>query len=106
MPRRPTYHKPRQAAAEAVAYERSTQRKADRAFYNGPRWRSLRAAYLAEHPLCEPCDAAGRVVSAAQVHHRKERKDCPALAFEWSNLESVCLPCHNAKRGRQDAEAT
>lgn len=101
MPAKIPTHRPASSAHAAKAYERSAQRTEDRAFYNGKRWRGLRSAYLSQHPLCAPCEKVGRIEPATQVHHVEERKDKPDLAYEWDNLESVCLPCHNAKRARR-----
>ena len=76
------------------AYEADASRAADRAFYKSPAWRSCREAVLAANPVCNEC----RRVPAEQVHHRLERRDRPDLAFTASNLEALCLPCHNGKR--------
>jgi len=92
-------HRSAHVARSRAAYERSPVRKADRAFYNSPRWRRLRALKLKTSPLCERCKANGFVTRAAQVHHMVERKARPDLALDIANLQSVCLPCHNAARG-------
>jgi 5-methylcytosine-specific restriction endonuclease McrA len=84
--------------AQRRAYERQPSRAEDRAFYSSRPWRELRALKLSMQPTCEPCEAAGRVTVATQVHHIKERKPFPSLALDLDNLESCCLPCHNAKR--------
>ena len=38
-------------------------------FYQSARWRTVRAAFLREHPLCGVCAARGRVVPAVVVDH-------------------------------------
>lgn len=35
----------------------------------GSRWCKIRAAYIAAHPLCEDCLAAGRITPVQEVHH-------------------------------------
>ena len=79
----------RQAARQYDKYERNpdTWKR-----YNG-QWRKIRAAYIAEHPLCEMCEKEGRLTPAREVHHR--------LAIgkgggnEWKNLQAVCHSCHS-----------
>jgi 5-methylcytosine-specific restriction protein A len=58
----------------------------------------LRAAYLAENPLCEHCAAQGRVTAAAEVDHIKpfHAVEDP-LRLDWSNLQSLCKTHHSQK---------
>lgn len=91
-------HRPIAMQQSRVGYERSAVRVADRKFYNSARWRRLRAAKLSASPLCEPCRASGRITKAVQVHHVEARKARPDLMLVMSNLQSVCIPCHNALR--------
>lgn len=100
MPRKiPTFRPgPLSAHVARRAYESSRPRQADKNFYSSARWVKLRAAFLAEHPLCADCQRQGRLTPAVHVHHVKERKTYPDLALDWDNLESACVPCHNAKR--------
>jgi len=98
MPSRIPYHRSVNMTNDSEAYSRSEKRQEMQRFYHSPRWRRLRAAFLAENPLCLECAQAGRVEAAVDVHHIKERADYPDLAFEWSNLEPICKRCHNAKR--------
>ena len=103
MPKRIPTHRAPGARHSAEAYEHTPERMADARFYASTRWRRLRVSFLAEHPLCEDCRKAGRLTSAAHVHHVLERKDRPDLALDPSNLEALCPPCHNAKRRAQPA---
>jgi len=61
------------------------------------RWRKLRAMKLAQQPLCEHCQAQGRVTPATQVDHIVEVMLRPDLAFELGNLQSICHRHHAAK---------
>lgn len=74
-------------AAEQV-YERS--RAKEHVFYRTARWRRVRAMKLARDPLCEECGAP-----AGEVHHVRRRRDAPELAYELTNLRSLCKPCHS-----------
>jgi len=62
-------------------------------------WLRLRAAKLAEDPLCERCLAAGQTQEAHEVHHKIpfQGLDDP-LRLDWDNLESLCRPCHRGVR--------
>lgn len=65
-------------------------------FYNTKQWRKLRAAHLMTNPICQECHNA----VATEVHHitpiltafseAEQRK----LAFDPTNLMSVCETCH------------
>jgi 5-methylcytosine-specific restriction protein A len=93
----PSYRTP-SAGPPARAYEQRPDRKEDWKFYHSRPWYNLRSAKLARDPLCEPCLKEGRTTLATQVHHVKDRKTHPELAFDQDNLESVCVSCHNTKR--------
>lgn len=98
MPKRICYHRPNHLGPATAEYRRTADRRAANAFYSSTRWRKLRASYIAEHPLCEECWAKGLTVVAIDVHHKRERRDIPELAFDWDNLQALCKQCHNAKR--------
>ena len=67
---------------------------------NSPRWKQLRASYLREHPLCERCEAENHIASAIDVHHKVPVEsantlwDMERLAYDWNNLQALCIPCH------------
>ncbi|MFR4484057.1 HNH endonuclease [Sellimonas intestinalis] len=42
-----------------------------------------------------------KIRRATQVHHIKELKENPELAFDEENLISLCTQCHNIRHGRQ-----
>lgn len=69
-------------------------------FYTSTRWRKLRAAFLAENPLCVRCSERGRVVPAVVADHVIDRCDAPERAYDVSNLEALCVSCHNRKTAR------
>jgi 5-methylcytosine-specific restriction enzyme A len=64
---------------------------------SGKQWQALRAACLAAHPLC--CDPLGYHASspalAGSIHHIKPLHLRPDLAYEVTNLASLCRPCHD-----------
>lgn len=99
-------------------------------FYQSRAWRSLRYdALIRDNFECQECKRNGRVTttphthpraphtaptrytngykkgqreSSLEVHHLKEVKDFPELALVLSNLETLCVSCHNKAHDRLD----
>ena len=67
---------------------------------NSKRWKQLRMWKLAQNPLCEMCEAEGKVKSAIDVHHKtpvesaKTPQEMEQLCFNPNNLQSLCISCH------------
>lgn len=67
---------------------------------NSREWRELREAKLRANPLCERCQAQGYVTAARCVHHLvpvesgRTEDDCRRLAFQFTNLQSLCFQHH------------
>ena len=67
---------------------------------NSREWKKTRVTKLTNDPLCESCRAKGRVVAAACVHHivpvesGRDMRQMRQLAFQYSNLQSLCYSCH------------
>ncbi|WP_084211107.1 HNH endonuclease signature motif containing protein [Pseudonocardia acaciae] len=72
-----------------------------KAWINGStrRWRRLRAAKLADQPLCEQCGALAHEVD--HITSLGEGGD----RYDWTNLQSLCTPCHQAKTLAESARA-
>jgi len=66
------------------------------------RWRKVRRMKLSCYPLCEDPFGVHKdsTESAIQVHHIKGLATHPELAYDMTNLMSVCSKCH-AKIERQ-----
>jgi len=62
------------------------------------RWRNVRKLKLSASPLCEDPfhwhEHFRETVPAAEVHHIQGLSARPDLAFDYSNLMSVCTSCH------------
>lgn len=90
--------------------EYDRRRRADPALANaarirsGARWQRCREQILVEHPLCLPCQEAGRTTLAVEVDHIEPLHLFPELAYMASNLQPICRPCHAAKSARERAE--
>lgn len=74
---------------------RSPEARQYRALYNTARWKHRRAAFIAEHPLCEPCSKMGRVTATTVVNHRKPHKGDETLFWDEGNWQPMCKPCHD-----------
>ncbi len=80
--------------------ERTVNKELYQDIYQDPRWRKLRAAKLAENPLCEICEKKGKTVLTQEVHHIRPfqtgttPEEIEILAFDWDNLQSLCVECH------------
>lgn len=98
MPISPPVHRP-VAALDDVARKRLYDAaRPSRSPIYGRRWRALRAAYLASHPLCEcGCGRGAEVVDHIEPHNGDER-----LLFAWSNLQAMTKQCHDRKTAARD----
>jgi 5-methylcytosine-specific restriction protein A len=70
--------------------------------YSTANWRRLRAAKLAEHPLCEVCEKAGRIVVASHVDHQTPISLGGDPFPPLSGLTAMCHSCHSIKTNRVD----
>ena len=94
MPNRPARYRPSNRPPASDSRPDATERGYDH------KWRKCRAAFLAEHPLCERCDRAGLVVEAVHVHHRDGQGPLGERGYDFENLESLCERCHNSETAR------
>lgn len=63
-------------------------------FYDTQAWRRLRAACIAQHPVCATAGCGQRSVVADHVIPRSQ-----GGADSLANLVGRCITCHNARRG-------
>src|SRR5690625_5456762 len=65
--------------------------------YHTQRWRKLRRYYYGkQHGICERCGEPGDIVDHIK-EITKENVDDPYVTFNESNLQLLCLSCHNKK---------
>ncbi len=62
-----------------------------------PEFRELKKIVLAIFPVCVICGNDNH----RHVHHIKTRREYPELAFEQSNLVTVCRYCHSSIKGKE-----
>lgn len=67
----------------------------------GRRWQKARAAFLAEHPVCQ-CDDPDCQRPATEVHHIKAHRGDHDLFWDPKNWQGLTKECHSrltAKEG-------
>jgi 5-methylcytosine-specific restriction enzyme A len=65
-------------------------------------WDKLRAAILAEEPLCRECARHGIEHPAQTLDHVIPIRNAPERRLDPTNLQPLCCPCHRAKTNRHD----
>lgn len=68
--------------------------------YNTAAWKRLREAHLSLYPMCEGCEAMGRMAMANTVDHRVPIKAGGDPFPSHDGLASYCPSCHGAKTAR------
>ena len=68
--------------------------------YNTATWKRLRAAHLSLFPVCEGCEAMGRMTAANTVDHRVPVNAGGDPFPPHDGLASYCPGCHGAKTAR------
>ena len=79
-------HEAKRAAQDVASRGTATDRGYD------SRWRRLRDAHLAAHPLCVGCGEPASIVDHITPHRGHDR-----LRLDPGNLQSVCRGCHTVK---------
>lgn len=96
-------HEPQHRKALDESYDRLRRSKDDKLslaarIRSSPRWKRVRAIKLSESPMCADLFMVHakrkQTVTASQVHHVVSLQAAPHLAYELSNLMSVCPRCH------------
>ena len=75
-----------------------------KSFYHSQRWRKISRLYMAaQNYVCERCGGVGEI-----CHHRKhltpENVSDFAVSLDFSNLECLCMTCHNREHFSTGAE--
>lgn len=73
-------------------------------FYKSREWMQLRLKALKrDNYECQLCKENGRYHKAENVHHMKEVKTHPHLSLTLSNLQCLCIKCHNEVHDRLES---
>lgn len=95
MPNAPKQHRPRHYKNT----KRQDYRKGSRQRGYDSRWEKLRAAHIAEHPICEDCWEQDGVVNAEsiEVDHVVPIEVAPERRLDPENLRTRCKAHHQRK---------
>jgi len=86
------------------AYNRFQRDPAVARVHGSARWQAVRARVLRDEPLCRACAQAGRSELATQVDHVVPLAVDLDRAFDPTNLQPLCTPCHAAKSAAERKE--
>lgn len=70
----------------------------------GYRWQQASKGWLRAHPLCEYCKRKGYDNLATLVDHITPHRGDMQLFWDFKNLQSLCAPCHNGEKKREEAK--
>lgn len=72
-------------------------------FYKHPYWyKNIRLKALErDNHECQSCKRKGKYSKGRNVHHIKELRDRPDLAYNLDNLETLCIRCHNDEHEKE-----
>lgn len=83
------------------AYLRAPRQRrptSDQAFYSTQLWKKVRSAKLDTNPLCQACEAAGRIpIPPARPVDHVIPITLRGAAVDMRNLCSLCDACHDRK---------
>lgn len=66
-------------------------------FYQTNAWKILREQRRINNPLCQGCEAEGRIRPMTTVDHIEPVDERPDLALDYDNTQSLCNYCHDRK---------
>jgi hypothetical protein len=71
-----------------------------KALYASPEWRKARREFLHHNPTCSSPGCRERAV-VVDHHDGHQRRDWRVRFWDRSRWMPLCVPCHNAKCGRE-----
>tara|TARA_R110002072_G_scaffold38314_4_gene110901 strand:+ start:8683 stop:9030 length:348 start_codon:yes stop_codon:yes gene_type:complete len=80
---------------------RTDKRKTAERGYGG-KWQRARKVFLDANPLCERCEAAGRMEPATVVNHRIPHRGDLKLFWNRKNWEPTCKRHHDSDIQREE----
>lgn len=101
-------HKAQEEKAERQRfYDKYIRDEKASEFYHSKEWQAIRLRALErDFYLCQPCLRERRITKADMVHHIVPIKQDWSRRLDLSNLESICISCHNKIHGNQQPAIT
>src|SRR5690606_1959559 len=104
MPVRPPIHRPvgrREKRERDQDYARQRNPVA-RALYRSKRWRTERASFLHDHPLCVECARHDLIRPASIVDHIDPHGGDETVFWDRARWQALCASCHGRKTAAKD----
>ena len=73
-----------------------------RTLYRSKRWRTERAAFLHQHPLCVECERHDLIRPANVVDHIDPHGGDETVFWDRSRWQALCASCHGRKTAAKD----
>jgi 5-methylcytosine-specific restriction protein A len=81
-------------------YDKTKRDERSSAFYKSKEWRRLRKKVIArDNGLCQRCLKSSKFKAGEICHHIIEIKEDWGKRLDESNIEFVCMQCHNQIHG-------
>ncbi len=64
------------------------------------KWKKFRKEYLKKNPLCVMCLSKGKITQSKVIDHIISHKGDKGLFWDESNMQALCVRCHNKKTGK------
>ena len=90
-----TSHHERRGGPQIMRVLRNNRMTGRSPLYGMRRWRRKAKAQLRAEPLCQLCDAVGKITAAAVADHVVPHAGDPEK-FWFGKLQSLCKVCHNS----------
>ena len=99
--RKPTEAQKRRAVLQSRAASKRPRKKFDERYVGkgDKRWALLAKQFLIDNAICDRCVIRGRIKPAEQVDHVRPYAKYESLRYLESNLQALCIGCHNTKEG-------
>ena len=95
MPRKPGEQFAKQKKRRTDKMYNKSRPERDKLYYT-KQWKKISKLYRQSHPLCEECERNGRITPADLVDHIQAVSDGGSM-WDWDDLQSLCMACHNRK---------
>lgn len=87
-------------------YDRARNSQHWRKWYSTARWRELRMAVLTRDGFrCQMCGKIEPDTSRLVADHKRRHGGDEARFFDLEGLQTLCKPCHDSEKQRQDNRA-
>ncbi|MEO1747630.1 MAG: HNH endonuclease signature motif containing protein [Pseudomonadota bacterium] len=95
------------ATDERTLDKRRREMQPGRKLYNTARWRRTRlVVFRRDSFTCQMCGQIEGDPSKLHCDHIEKHNGNEQLFFDYNNLQTACIPCHNSTKQSQEKRAT